>query len=511
MANSLRARPNGYSNFFASVALPDTLSALSAQALALHRARRLADAITAYRQILSLKPGIPEVHNNLGLALAASGRLEEAVQAYRRATKIKPDNPETLCNWGFALAQLERCGEAEAKFRRAIALSPGFAAAYNNLGLVLKEMGRMAEAARALEQAIRLSPRETSYYDNLAVIRSFAAGDCHVAALEALAEDAASLSDVNRMHLHFALAKAYEHIGRPESAFPQLLAGNALKRRQITYDEGAILSQMDRTRELFTREFINGCQGSGTRSTVPLFIVGIPRSGTTLIEQILASHPDIVGAGELSLFEQTVDSIRKTLPLSPPFPDMALRMSAEHFRTLGALYLKKLGQRAPGAARITDKMPANFLFAGLIHLALPDAIIIHAVRDPVDTCVSCFSVHFTKGQPHTYDLAELGRYYRHYRALMAHWRHVLPAGRILEVRYEELVSDLEGMARRIIAHCGLAWDARCLSFHRTKRLVRTASATQVRQPIYRTSVGRWRRYENFLGPLFAELAPATAL
>jgi hypothetical protein len=162
-------------------------------------------------------------------------------------------------------------------------------------------------------------------------------------------------------------------------------------------------------------------------------------------------------------------------------------------------------QRAPEAARITDKMPGNFIFAGLIHLALPKATILHAVRDPIDTCLSCFAVHFTRGHPHTYDLAELGRYYRRYRSLMDHWRRVLPSGRIVDVRYEDLVADLEGAARRIIAHCGLPWDARCLDFHRTERPVRTASAPQVRRPIYGNSVGRWRRYEPFLGPLLAEL------
>lgn len=193
------------------------------------------------------------------------------------------------------------------------------------------------------------------------------------------------------------------------------------------------------------------------------------------------------------------------MPNSPPFPDMMLDMSERHFRTLGALYLDRLVHRAPGATRITDKMTVNFLFVGLIHLALPHATIIHAVRDAVDTCVSCFSVNFTKGLPHTYDLAELGRYYRHYRALMAHWHDVLPPRRIMDVHYEELVGDPEGVARRIIGHCGLGWDPRCLDFYRTERAVRTASATEVRRPIYQNSVGRWRRHERFLGPLLAEL------
>jgi hypothetical protein len=185
-------------------------------------------------------------------------------------------------------------------------------------------------------------------------------------------------------------------------------------------------------------------------------------------------------------------------------------MSGEDFCALGKLYLDGLTQRAPGATRVTDKTPANFRFAGMIHLALPNAIIIHAVRDPVDTCVSCFFENFTRGQPQTCDLAELGRFYRHYRALMAHWHSVLPPGRIIDVRYETMVGDLEGEARRIIAHCGLAWDSRCLDFHRTERSIRTASAAQVRRPIYATSVGRGRKYQDFLGPLLAELEPTSS-
>jgi hypothetical protein len=372
----------------------------------------------------------------------------------------------------------------------------------------LKERGRMAEARSAVEEAIRLSPKDASYYDNLAAMRSFSAGDCYVTALEKLAAEAASLGAVNRMHLHFALAKVHEQLGNPEGAFRQLLAANTLKRQQVAYDEAATLGLMDRTRQVLTRDFISAREGAGARSAVPVFVVGMPRSGTTLIEQILASHPQISGAGELTLFEQTAGGIGHATPRSLRFPDFVPGMAADQFRELGALYLEKLLPRAPGTARIVDKMPANFLHVGLIHLALPDAVIIHAIRDPVDTCVSCFSVHFTKGQLHTYDLAELGRYYRHYQALMAHWHSVLPPGCITDVRYEDLVDDLEGVARRIVARCGLAWDPRCLDFHRNERPVRTASATQVRQPIYRSSVGRWRRYQNFLGPLFAALSPA---
>lgn len=507
MAKSLPAWPDRRRQDVIATARANALAVLCAEAIACHQAGQLGEAVAHYDRILALKPDLAPVHNNRGLALAELDRPERAVAAYRRAAALNADDPQTLCNWSLALAELGRWAEAEAILRRAIAGRPDFAAAHNNLGLILREQGRVAEAASALERAICLSPKDTSYYDNLAAIRPFTVGDPYVTALEALAADT-SLPAVSRMHLDFALAKTYEPVGNSERAFAHLLAANAGKRAQIAYDEAATLAQMDRTREMFTRQFVGDRRGSGKRSSVPLFIVGMPRSGTTLIEQILASHPQIFGAGELNLLRQAADAIGGAAPQSPPFPEFVPGMSAAQLGELGTLYLEKLLQRAPGATRITDKMPANFLFAGLIHLALPDARIIHAVRDPIDTCVSCFSVHFTRGQLHTYDLAELGRYYRHYQALMAHWRRVLPPGRIIDVRYEDLVGDLEATARRLIACCGLPWDPRCLDFHRTERPVRTASALQVRQPLYHTSVGRWRRYERFLAPLLAELAPA---
>jgi tetratricopeptide (TPR) repeat protein len=490
--------------------VPDYADAWNNRGNVLYDLKRWQDALASYDRAIAVQSGIAESHLGRGNALRRLSRYDEALAAYDRALMLKPGSVETLCNWGSALAELNRFDAAEAKFRRAVALNPGFAEAYNNLGLILKERGRLVEARQAIEQAIRLSPASASYYHNLGEIKSFVAGDPHITALERLAEQAAALRTSDRIHLHFALAKAYEHTARFEDAFRQLLAANAFKRGQIAYDEPATLARMERTSAVFTRDFVATRNGSGAPSPVPVLIVGMPRSGTTLIEQILASHPDVYGAGELRLFEQAARAVGNTLPDARRFPDMVLAMAGEHFRTLATHYLDGLLRNAPKASRIVDKMPGNFLFTGLIHLALPHATIIHAVRDPLDTCVSCFSVHFTRGQPYTSDLAELGRYYRHYRALMAHWHRVLPAGRIFEVRYEDLVDDVEGVARCILAHCGLAWDARCLDFHRTERSVRTASAAQVRQPIYQSSVGRWRRYANFLGPLLSELEPSSA-
>jgi tetratricopeptide (TPR) repeat protein len=504
------ARSHLASTVASSVAPAGELLGLFKEALAAHRAGQLDEAIALYERILTLNSAIAPVHNHLGRALAALGRFDAAAATYRRAIELNSDDAEAYSNWGIALWELDRFDEAEAKFRRAIVVDPGYASAHNSLGLLLKERGRIAEARKAAKRAIRLESNNTCYYANLAAVRPFAEHDRYFSTLRTLARDAASLPDADRIHLHFALAKAYEDISKPENAFPHLLHGNAIKRRQIAYDEAGALGRMDRMRQTISGDFIKARQGSGDPSPLPVFIVGMPRSGTTLIEQILASHPGIFGAGELHLFDQAAGAIRDMLPGAPPFPEMMLDMSAAHFRASGALYLRKLAPRAPNAARITDKMTVNFLFAGLIHLALPNAAIIHAVRDPIDTCVSCFAVHFTEGQQHTYDLAELGRYYRHYRALMQHWHRVLPPGRIMDVQYEELIGDLEGVARRLVAHCGLPWDDSCLNFHRTERPVRTASATQVRRPIYRDSIGRWRKVENFLGPLLAELNAPSA-
>lgn len=484
------------------------MRALGDEACAHHVAGRYAEAVALYGQMLSLKADVPEIYDNLGHALAALGKPDAAILAFECAFALKSDNPATLCNWGLALADLGRFDEAEAKYRRAIAINPNFPGSYNNLGLLLKAKGRLAEASAAIEQAIRLAPGNIAYYDNLAAIRPFAAGDPFLTALEDLAGNGAALSAADQMHRHFALAKAYEKLGQAESAFQHLQQGNALKRQQITYDEAETLSQMDQLRALMSRDFIEARQGGGEPSPAPVFIVGMTRSGTTLIEQILANHPQVFGAGEQPLFDQAAGAIRNSLPGRPQFPDMLQAMSGEHFRVLGASYLEKITRLAPGALRVTDKMTVNFLFVGLIHLALPNATIIHAVRDPADTCVSCFATHFTNGNAHTYDLAELGRYYRHYQTLMRHWHAVLPPGRIMDVQYEDLVADLEGVARRIVAHCGLSWDARCLDFHRTERAVRTASAAQVRKPIYKDSVGRWRKFESHLAPLFSELEPA---
>jgi hypothetical protein len=234
----------------------------------------------------------------------------------------------------------------------------------------------------------------------------------------------------------------------------------------------------------------------------------MPGSGTTLVEQILASHHDVHGAGELATFSEVVGSVYGPDGRLVGYPDFVTECDGGVFRAIGSYYAAALRKLAPQARQVVDKMPSNFIFAGLIHLALPNARIIHVVRDPIDTCVSCYFRLFTGNLDHTYDLAELGRFYRRYQKLMDHWHDVLPEGRMLDVRYEDIVGDLETASRRILTHCGLDWDPHCLQFHQTDRRVRTASAIQVRQEIYRSSIGRWRDYRPWLGPLLQELLPA---
>ncbi len=488
---------------------PDMAVAHHNLGVALYNQCKLDEAVAACRQAIAIKPDLVEAYCNLGIALKDQGKFDEAVAACRQAIAIKPDLIEAHSNLGALLLFGQgKLDEAIEVLHQAIALNPNFADAHNNLGLALMQLGDLSEARAALEQAVVLAPRKAKYRRDLGEITRIVAGDPHLAAMELLAQDSASLSVGDRIELNFALAKGYEDVGRHAEAFRQWLDGNSLKRQQIKYDEQTTLGAMNRTKAEFTSELIRKWQNVGSPTSVPVFIVGMPRSGSTLVEQILASHPQVFGGGELMHFSSAVEDVRTEFGglATSPLPMSA--MTGEDFRDLGARYLAETERLAPGTMRITDKMPRNFIFAGLIHLALPNAPIIHTIRDPVDTCISCFSKLFRGEQNFSYDLAELGRYYRHYQELMAHWHRILPPGRILDVRYEDVVADLEGQARRIIAHCGLDWNPRCLAFHQTERPVRTFSAMQVRQPIYNSAVGRWRVYKDFLDPLFAELSIA---
>ncbi|HLJ18879.1 MAG TPA: tetratricopeptide repeat protein, partial [Stellaceae bacterium] len=476
---------------------PNYAEAYNNLGTALRDQKKAAESEPAYLKALALKPDDPPTLNNLALALLELDREEEAVQILTRSSALDPRNGRTYVYLGSALFGLDRVEEAEAALNRALALipddpdalnlrgrilldqgkpeaavasfqaaiakNPDMVDAHNNLGNALKELGRVEEAMESYYTARRIEPKATAVFINLVDAKSFkSADDPDLLAMEELAKEMPTLSDDDRMQLHFALAKAYGDLKRHGQSFEHMLEGCALKRQKINYPEKDTLWLFDRIREVVSAELIRSKAGLGDPTDVPIFILGMPRSGSTLVEQVLSSHPKVFGAGELKDFDQVVKAVHGPDGAIVAYPEFVPSFGAEHFRRMGAQYLRRLRQYSADAPRITNKMPSSFFYTGLIHLALPNARIIHTMRNPVDTCLSCFSKLFSGEQNFSYDLGELGRYYRKYTELMEHWRHALPPGVMLDVQYEEVVEDFETQARRIVAHCGLEWDDACL-------------------------------------------------
>jgi hypothetical protein len=309
------------------------------------------------------------------------------------------------------------------------------------------------------------------------------------------------LATFDRIALHFSLGHIYARLSEHERSFQHYLKGNALQRQTTAYDEAMWLDVLGRIPKIFTPEFMAARSGYGNPSAQPVFIVGMPRSGTTLVEQILAGHPRVHSCGEIKHFAFSLFALKGT-----DYPENIKDITPDEIGELARAYLEKVTPFVPVTAqRFTDKMLTNLHNAGLIHLALPNARIIHVRRDPIDNCLSCFTQDFLEGHPYASDLAELGRYYRALERVAAHWRRILPAEVMLDVQYEEVVANLETQAERIVAFCGLEWDDACIDFHKVERPIFTASAAQVRQPIYQSSVGRWRVYADQLKPLLEAL------
>lgn len=517
---------------------PPNAETLSSRADCLSELGRVEEALAGYDAAIALKPGLAEAHNNRGGALWRLGRLDEALAAYRQAAALNPNVPSHLFNSASALFVLGRFSEALAAYDGVIAQGPGFAPAHlgrgdalfalqdsegalesysrtisldpenarawARLARTLGVLGRSGEAAAAAGRAVGLDGANPEAWQILASLKRFGPGDPDLERMEAALADAEArqVDPEDRLNLQFALGRAWLEAGEAGRAFAHLARANSLQRSRLEFDIDAYLATLGAMAGSIGAETIDRLAQSGDPSDQPVFIVGMPRSGTTLIEQILASHPEVHGAGELTL----VDRLARRLPGAGEGLSEALSPGA--LASLGAEYASQARALAPGAARLTDKLPGNFVYAGLIHLMLPNARIIHCIRDPLDTCLSCYETRFAKGNPYTYDLRELGRRYRGYERLMAHWRRILPANRFIEVRYEDVVADLQGQARRLLGFCGLEWDEACLEFHRTRREVWTASSGQVRRPLYASSIGRGQACAAYLGPLIEVLEEA---
>ena len=467
------------------------------------RLGQLPSAIAAGKRATALAPDDLDAHYNLGLAFTDSGQQDEAVRCYRRALELRPDHNLSWNNLGAALEKLGDLGGAEAAYAKAAAIDPHHAEAQNNLGALYSQQGKLAEARRCFAAAIAARPDFVEAHYNLSSLKTYTPGDPHLATLESLAAHTDSLPVAARIRYNFALGKAREDAGDYDRAFTAYAEGNRLQHDLLPHDESQAEAMLMRIKEIFARDFLTKPPGASPRSQtgkMPVFIVGMPRSGTTLIEQILASHPAVFGAGELVDLHEVIHDAPHAIS-GQPFTAWAPKLTDDEFLALGENYLERVWQLNPEAACITDKMPANFFYIGMIRRMLPQARIIHAMRDPMDSCLSCFARLFNDTMAFAYDLGTLGRYYVRYMQLMDHWQTTLPEGTILDVRYEEVVADVEGQARRMLAYLDLPWDDACLAFYNNKRAVKTASVAQVRRPIYTTSVARWQRFGPHLSPL----------
>jgi len=426
------------------------------------------EALVCLDQAKSLAPDSPSIHHLYGKICQGLGKTEEAQRALAQALAMEPANPEVLCTQATLYMDQGLFAESAAVAREMLRLRPGYSPAWYLLALVVRDREK-EEVARKI----------------------------------ALILENNTASPLQRMQLNFSLAGLLEDLGEYDRVFPPLAEANSLKRKMFRFSLEPQERMISRICEVYDVGAVKRFAGKGWRNGVPIFILGMPRSGTTLTEQILSSHPDVHGAGEIPLLKETVTGYLRIQPLDDWMsPDIVLR--ARDLPELGRRYVERLQQLAPDARRIIDKMPGNFLFLGLISLILPEAKIIHCVRSPLDTCWSIYKKLFSHGHQYAYDLEELGRYYLLYQRLMKHWHQMLP-GRFLELCYEELVADQESQTRLMLEFCGLDWHPDCLHFERNRRPVHTASAVQVRQPLYLRSVGIWRRYVQGLQPLIALL------
>jgi len=506
--------------------------------VALEAMGRLDEAITHFRRSLEIAPEQVEVSNNLGAAMLARGELDEAerylsaaaavnpdlanvqfnlsrlnlargnfdpaIAAARKAIELNPRYPDCF----IALANVQRAkGELEESLdslRSAVAIDSTHALALNDMGVILLILGRFEEADSSFRRALHAEPRFAIAHENLAKAKRYEDSDrAKIEHVEALASEGGQTPE-GQTHLHFALGKMLDDVGEYERAMQHYVSGNALEHARTGFDAAAGRSFVERSRATFDAAFIDSMRALGNPSDEPIFIVGTLRSGTTLIEQILAAHPAIHAAGELDYFRNASTRLAEALGSGQAYPECLRDLDADTAHALAGDYLEWIAERKGNARRFTDKNPLNIEHLGLIMLLFPNARVIHCRRDPMDVCLSIFFQHFAERNDFAYSFADIAEYHHQQEQLASHWRSVFP-GRIHEVVYEDLVANFEPVVRAMLEYLGLEWDAACLDYHQILRPVGTASHWQVRQPLYTHSVERWRHYAPWLAELRAAL------
>jgi tetratricopeptide (TPR) repeat protein len=465
-----------------------------------HQAGLFHKAVNAYKKALQCNPSYIEALSNLSETLQEMGRTDAAIKYHKKAIGIAPKNSKLYLSYAKTLSLANRPDEAITTLQKSLQFAPFDSDIYCQLGDVLIEKGKLDRGKVYLHIALKTNPMNTLAYFLLANAGKNAVSDEQVQKIKFLFEKK-PLPPLDKTKLAFALGKIHNDRQDYQLAFPYWQMGNQLKRQQLRY---TIQDDIQFHRDLkttFTPDLFKAKFGNGFPSRCPIFIVGMPRSGTTLVEQILSSHSDVYGAGEIDLLGPTIKSIPKRYKTSLRYPQFLHELDNRHLYTLGQNMNKQLQKYDPFAPKITVKTPHHFLQLGYIALTLPNAKIIHCQRDPLDTCLSCYSLLFNGDTlPFSYDLNELGEHYTLYRSLMQHWRDTLPIP-MFEIHYEDLLADPEKWSKALLAFCDLPWQEQCLHFHQNQRSVKTASQVQVRQPLYQTSKNRWKQYERFLSPL----------
>jgi tetratricopeptide (TPR) repeat protein len=472
------------------------------------RLGRHGDAEALLERCLELAPSFTGARHNMAIVLYRQQKAEAAIGHIEQLLAEDPSDPSYRNLMAAALSLVGEYGRSIEIYEDVLAEHPDQPKVWLSYGHVLKTAGRAADAIAAYGRAKALTPGLGEAWWSLANLKTFRFAGADIAAMRAALERPEASED-DRLHLHYALGKALEDAGEYGHSFEHYAAGAKLRRGQIDYDAEATTAQVAHAEALFTPAFFTARAGLGAPSSAPIFIVGLPRSGSTLIEQILASHSMIEATMELPQIVSLARELggRGGRAGASRYPEVLAELSADQLAALGQRYLDETRiQRKSDRPFFIDKMPNNFLHVGLIQLILPNAKVIDARRHPMGASFSAFKQHFARGQNFSYDLTELGRYWRDYARLMAHFDRVLP-GKVHRVLYEATVEDTETEVRRLLDHCGLPFEPACLSFHETRRAVRTASAEQVRQPIYREGLDQWRRYEPWLGPLKDALGP----
>ncbi len=489
-------------------------------------------------QAIRLAPAFVDAQCSMGLALLGLNQCENALVHFKKARQLKPNYAEAY--YGIAKTHLHQHHfmESEHAIRKAIAINPQqvefyqllaeiyqeqndykqalvyldnildidstYTRAYLGKGSVLMEMGESIKAEEAFLKSADDPNRDTQVlaHYSLVQLQKVKPNNSSLNHLLSIVNDHSQALSPNKLeYAYFALGKCYDDMGEWAKAFDYFSLGCHTKRTRMTYNIAEQIEFTDKLIHCFTQQTIEHLRAFANPSALPIFIVGMPRSGTTLVEHILSSHSRVYGAGELKYLNHLIQQPVKHQQNLVYYPENVLHFSAERCHAIANNYLSYLQRFSPEAMHITDKMPHNFIAIGLIHALFPNAKIIHVERNPIDTCLSCYTKLFTHGQLYSYDLTELGQYYQCYERIMNHWRHLLPSNAWLDIKYETMVSQFDEEVTRLIDFCGLPWEEACLTFYQSKRQVRTASFAQVRQPVYSSSVERWRRYERELAPL----------